>query len=130
MTAYLKKRYLCHPCKRSYRNPEDHICKNIYKSCYRLDCEKQFSFPCQCCQVLKEIWHVSRFTMKLIANNHFVSIYVVIIDNGAVIVRIQLIWIINFYKKCIGFIFFDFEAYADQVTGEHNVNLAMAKKFV
>ena len=45
MTAYLNKRYFCHPCKRAYSNPEDHICENVCKSCYRLDCEKQFSFP-------------------------------------------------------------------------------------
>ena len=52
MTAYLNKRYFCNPCKLGYSNPEDHVCENVCKSCFRLDCEKQFSFPCQCCHVL------------------------------------------------------------------------------
>jgi len=150
MNAWLERSYYCDPCKVAYSNLLEHsYCRHICTACLKQNCQKQNEIKCQKCglqtrnTICQDI-HSAMVCAKMIkchicgisthekkASTHVCSKGEKYCKNCKKVVPIDHICFIKAEskppKQFNGYVFFDFEAYAESSTKKHIVNLAVAQ---
>ena len=156
MKRYLNFHYFCHLCKYAFDNLGYHKCDNVCNSCTRLNCNKDFELECKHCKIHArnysciKIHDEKRCKILRVCSvcgyyKHATRIHIcgdnnkycknckasVDLNHKCYMLTEEQIELRNkkkVEKKFNGFVFFDFETYVDDKSGNHVVNLAIAQK--